>query len=216
MYPRIPLRLGGGADLRLVIQRQRQPAHVLRGDPLIQPQPPEIPFRRLALPGRPGLRPELTRPHGHAIGGVAGFPQRLVIDIQGRDPVRVIPGQHRDAIHHRQPFRVVHVQRALRLSPAPRQNPPAFLVDFPTDRGAVRVIARRSQYEHGLLPAGGIRAGGQHVPPIPARTAAPGVQLITEDGGKGRPVLVVNVAGVDLHHPAEPGADLPHAVPAPG
>ncbi len=213
--PRLPFRLGGGPGLGLVVQRQGEPAHVLGGDPLVQPQPAERPLRRLALHRRPGRRPELPGLQRHAVGGVAGFPEFFVVDVQVLDFIRVVPGEDGHAVHHRQPFRIVGVLGPFRLPLAPGQNPPAFLVNLPADGGPVRIVSGRGQHQDRLLPPGGVGAGGQHLPAGPALLALPGVELVAEDGGEGGTVLVLHVPGVDLHHAAEAGADLPHAVPAP-
>ena len=90
IHPRLPLRLGGGADLGLIVKGQGQPPHVLGADPLVEPQPPEIALRRLAHLGGLGLLPELSGLHSHAVAGVAGFPQRLIVDIQIRNFVRIV------------------------------------------------------------------------------------------------------------------------------
>ncbi len=85
-------------------------------------------------------------------------------------------------------------------------------MDFPADAPPVRVVPRRGQHDHRLLPPGGVRTGGEYIPQPPVGL---GVELVDDDGGKRKPVLGGGIAGIDLHHAAVPAADLTHAVPAP-
>ena len=66
--PLRPVKLG------LVVDGHRHPAHRFHRDPLVQPQPAEQPLRRLALPGRPGLPPEIAQAQVVPQAGVAGVP----------------------------------------------------------------------------------------------------------------------------------------------
>ena len=61
-------------ELGLVVDGHRDPAHRLHRDPLVQPQPAEQPLRRLALPGRPGLPPEIAQAQVVPQSRVAGVP----------------------------------------------------------------------------------------------------------------------------------------------
>ena len=140
-------------------------------------------------------------------------PQRLVKDVQLHDPVRVVLGEDRNAVHDGAPLGVVLVQLPLRLAFSPGQDAPALLVDLPADALPVRVVPGGGQHDHRLLPPGGVRSHRKHVPQPPVGL---GVQLVDEDGGKGIAVLAVRVGGVDLQHAAVFSVDFPPAVPGPG
>ena len=199
--------------LALVVEGQGQPPHALGGDPLVEPQPPEPPLRRLALAGRPGVRPEVPQLEVVPQPRVAGVPQRFVIDVQLCDPLRVVPGQDADAVHDGAPLRRVRVPLPLGLSPPPGQDAAAFLVHLPADAGAVGVVARRGQHDHRLLPPGGVGAGRQHVPQ-PA--VGLGVELVDNNRAEGVAVLGGRVGGVHLEHAAVLGVDLLAGVHRPG
>ena len=183
--------------LGTVVEGQGQPSHRLGGDPLIQPEPPEKPLRRLAGLRRPCLLPEGTETHRLPQRGVTQRPETLVINVQCLYPFRVIPGKGADAAHDGQPKRIVHVRLALGLPCPQGTDAAAFLVDLPADGAAVGVVPGSGQDDPHRLTPGRAGSAGHDIPKLPLFLS---VQLVKNHAAGRVAVLAVSVRA---EHPEE-------------